>query len=145
MRTQTEKTDKKKSKVTKPVQMSIWDILENPLFEKNLGEEMKLAEYYGKNYEQLKAKIEQDYRQSMATLDLAKDVQMKELLHDFSKPDDFTIKYVEVMTKKSRLARHKRDLIELFFAPIIKNTAIQIIKQKEEKSCKESSEGQDKA
>jgi len=123
-----------KKKTEKPVQLSIWEILEHPLFEKNLTSEMKILEYAGKNYQALKMKIEEQYKKDLATLEMAKEVGMKELLHDYSTPEDFTVKYVEVITKKSRLSAHKRELIENFFGPIIKGTAIDIINEKE-KPC----------
>lgn len=132
----TTKKNKKQEKLAPPVQLSIWDILEHPLFEKNLQEEMNLMSYSSQHYAELKAQIEQQFRKDMATLELAKDNQMKELLKDFPKPEDITVKYVEVITKKSKLGHHKRELIGTFFEPLIKRTAIEIINEKEKESCK---------
>lgn len=87
---------------------------------------MELMNYTIKHAKELRVQVQQRYEKDMQTLALAEEVSFKELLKDYSKPDDFTMKYVEVMTKKSNLSKHKRDLIEQFFAPIIKNTAIQM-------------------
>ena len=92
--------------------------------------------YSSQHYAELKAQIEQQFQKDMATLELAKDNQMKELLKDFPKPEDITVKYVEVITKKSKLGHHKRELIGTFFEPLIKRTAIEIINEKEKESCK---------
>ena len=119
-------------------QLSIWEILEHPIFETNLSEEMELLRYAGKHTDELRARIEEQYRKDMATLDLASDNQMKELLKDFEKPEDLAVKYVEVITKKSRLAHHKRELIGAMFEPLVKRTAIDIINDKESKEKKET-------
>lgn len=129
------KKNKKQEKPAPPVQLSIWDILEHPLFEKNLQEEMNLMSYSSQHYAELKVQIEQQFQKDMATLELAKDNQMKELLKDFPKPEDITVKYVEVITKKSKLGHHKRELIGTFFEPLVKRTAIEIINQKEKEKC----------
>lgn len=92
--------------------------------------------YSSQHYAELKTQIEQQFQKDMATLELAKDNQMKELLKDFPKPEDITVKYVEVITKKSKLGHHKRELIGTFFKPLIKRTAIEIINEKEKESCK---------
>ena len=139
----TTKKNKKQEKPAPPVQLSIWNILEHPLFEKNLQEEMNLMSYSSKHYAELKAQIEQQFQKDMATLELAKDNQMKELLKDFPKPEDITVKYVEVITKKSKLGHHKRELIGTFFEPLIKRTAIEIINEKEKEKCAESSSQKD--
>lgn len=139
----TTKKNKKQEKPVPPVQLSIWNILEHPLFEKNLQEEMNLMSYSSKHYAELKAQIEQQFQKDMATLELAKDNQMKELLKDFPKPEDITVKYVEVITKKSKLGHHKRELIGTFFEPLIKRTAIEIINEKEKEKCAESSSQKD--
>lgn len=139
----TTKKNKKQEKPAPPVQLSIWDILEHPLFEKNLQEEMNLMSYSSQHYAELKAQVEQQFRKDMATLELAKDNQMKELLKDFPKPEDITVKYVEVITKKSKLGHHKRELIGTFFEPLIKRTAIEIINEKEKEKCAESSSQKD--
>ena len=76
--------------------------------------------YSSQHYAELKAQIEQQFQKDMATLELAKDNQMKELLKDFPKPEDITVKYVEVITKKSKLGHHKRELIGTFFEPLVK-------------------------
>ena len=132
----TTKKNKKQEKPAPPVQLSIWDILEHPLFEKNLQEEMNLMNYSSKHYSELKAQIEQQFQKDMATLELAKDNQMKELLKEYDTPADLSVKYVEVITKKSKLGHHKRELIGTFFEPLIKRTAIEIINEKEKESCK---------
>lgn len=139
----TTKKNKKQEKSAPPVQLSIWDILEHPLFEKNLREEMNLMSYSSQHYVELKAQIEQQFQKDMATLELAKDNQMKELLKDFPKPEDITVKYVEVITKKSKLGHHKRELIGTFFEPLVKRTAIEIINQKEKEKCAGSSSQKD--
>ena len=139
----TTKKNKKQEKPAPPVQLSIWEILEHPLFEKNLQEEMNLMSYSSQHYAELKAQIEQQFQKDMATLELAKDNQMKELLKDFPKPEDITVKYVEVITKKSKLGHHKRELIGVFFEPLIKRTAIEIINEKEKERCAESSSQKD--
>lgn len=139
----TTKKNKKQEKPAPPVQLSIWDILEHPLFEKNLQEEMNLMSYSSQHYAELKAQIEQQFQKDMATLELAKDNQMKELLKDFPKPEDITVKYVEVITKKSKLGHHKRELIGTFFEPLVKRTAIEIINQKEKEKCAGSSSQKD--
>ena len=139
----TTKKNKKQEKPAPPVQLSIWNILEHPLFEKNLQEEMNLMSYSSQHYAELKAQIEQQFQKDMATLELAKDNQMKELLKDFPKPEDITVKYVEVITKKSKLGHHKRELIGTFFEPLIKRTAIEIINEKEKEKCAESSSQKD--
>lgn len=141
----TKKNPIPKTKVDPPIQLSIWDVLEHPKFEENLKKEMELLGYMGKNYAQLKEQVEQQYRKDMATLELAKDNQMKELLKDYSSPEDLAVKYVEVITKKSRLAHHKRELISQMFEPLIKSTALDIIseKDKETKKCVESSSRKD--
>lgn len=90
--------------------------------------------YSSQHYAELKMKVEQQFQKDMATLELAKDNQMKELLKDYDTPADLSVKYVEVITKKSKLGHHKRELIGLLFEPIIKRTAIDIINEKE--SCK---------
>lgn len=92
--------------------------------------------YSSQNYAELKAKIEQQYRKDIATLELAKDNQMRELLKDYAKPEEFTVKYVEVIAKKSKLGSHKRDLIKHFFEPLVKRTAIDIINEKENENQK---------
>ena len=99
--------------------------------------------YSSQHYTELKAQIEQQYQKDLATLELAKDNQMKELLKDFPKPEDITVKYVEVITKKSKLDSHKRELIGTFFEPLIKRTAIEIINEKEKEKCAESSSQKD--
>lgn len=132
----TTKKNKKQEKLAPPVQLSIWDILEHPLFEKNLQEEMSLMSYSSQHYAELKAQIEQQFQKDMAILELAKDNQMKELLKDYDTPADLSVKYVEVITKKSKLGHHKRELIGTFFEPLIKRTAIEIINEKEKESCK---------
>ena len=130
-----------KTKIDKPVKLSIWEILEHPLFEKNLEGEMKLLKYSGENYAVLKQQVEQQYLKDLATLELAKDNQMKDLLKTYDSPADLTVKYVEVITKKSRLSRHKRDLIESFFGQLVKSTAIDIINErnKKEEACSSDS------
>lgn len=95
--------------------------------------------YSSQHYAELKAQIEQQYQKDMAILELSKDNQMKELLKDFPKPEDITVKYVEVITKKSKFGHHKRELIGTFFEPLIKRTAIEIINEKEKEKCAESS------
>lgn len=140
----TSQNKKEKGKLPKPqppIQLSIWDILEHPLFEKNLTEEMNVMTYSSKHYAELKAKIEQQYQKDMATLELAKDNQMKELLKDYAKPEELTVKYVEVISKKSKLGSHKRDLIKYFFEPLVKRTAIDIINEREK--CAELSSQKD--
>lgn len=139
------KSPSPKINVEPPVQLSIWDVLEHPKFEQNLEEEMKLLKYTGEYYAQLKEQVEQQYRKDLVTLELSKDNQMKELLKDYDTPADLTVKYVEVITKKSRFAHHKRELIEQLFGPIIKRTAIDIVndKAKEAKKCAESSSQKD--
>lgn len=137
------KKNKKQEKPAPPVQLSIWDILEHPLFEKNLQEEMNLMSYSSQHYAELKAQIEQQFQKDMATLELAKDNQMKELIKDFPKPEDITVKYVEVITKKSKLGHHKRELIGTFFEPLVKRTAIEIINEKEKEKCAGSSSQKD--
>lgn len=139
----TTKKNKKQEKPAPPVQLSIWDILEHPLFEKNLQEEMNLMSYSSQHYAELKAQIEQQFQKDMATLELAKDNQMKELIKDFPKPEDITVKYVEVITKKSKLGHHKRELIGTFFEPLVKRTAIEIINEKEKEKCAGSSSQKD--
>ena len=139
----TTKKNKKQEKPAPPVQLSIWDVLEHPLFEKNLQEEMNLMSYSSQHYAELKAQIEQQFQKDMATLELAKDNQMKELLKDFPKPEDITVKYVEVITKKSKLGHHKRELIGTFFEPLVKRTAIEIINEKEKEKCAGSSSQKD--
>ena len=129
---------KKKGVETPPIQLSIWDILEHPLFEKNLSEEMEVLNYAGEHYTELKEKINLQYQKDMATLEFAKDNQMKELLKDYDTPADLAVKYVEVISKKSKLGSHKRDLIKYFFEPLVKRTAIDIINEREQK-CAESS------
>lgn len=99
--------------------------------------------YSSKHYAELKAQIEQQYRKDMATLELAKDNQMKELLSDYDTPADLSVKYVEVITKKSKLGHHKRELIGAFFEPLIKRTVIEIINEKEKEKCAESSSQKD--
>lgn len=136
----TKKNPSPKTKVDPPVQLSIWDILEHPKFEKNLEEEMKLLKYTGEHYAQLKEQVEQQYQKDLATLELAKDNQMKELLKDYETPADLTVKYVETITKKSRLSHHKRELIEQLFGPIIKGTAIDIVNEKAKESCEQPSQ-----
>ena len=91
--------------------------------------------YSSQHYAELKAQIEQQFQKDMATLELAKDNQMKELIKDFPKPEDITVKYVEVITKKSKLGHHKRELIGTFFEPLGKRTAIEIINEKEKEKC----------
>ena len=139
----TTKKNKKQEKPAPPVQLSIWDILEHPLFEKNLQEEMNLMSYSSQHYAELKAQIEQQFQKDLATLELAKDNQMKELIKDFPKPEDITVKYVEVITKKSKLGHHKRELIGTFFEPLVKRTAIEIINEKEKEKCAGSSSQKD--
>lgn len=139
----TTKKNKKQEKPAPPVQLSIWGILEHPLFEKNLQEEMNLMNYSSKHYAELKAQIEQQFQKDMATLELAKDNQMKELLKEYDTPADLSVKYVEVITKKSKLGHHKRELIGTFFEPLIKRTAIEIINEKEKEKCAESSSQKD--
>lgn len=137
----TSQNKKGKGKLPKPqppVQLSIWDILEHPLFEKNLTEEMNVMTYSSQHYAELKAKIEQQYQKDMATLELAKDNQMKELLKDYAKPEELTVKYVEVISKKSKLGSHKRELIKYFFEPLVKRTAIDIINEREKCESKET-------
>ena len=97
---------------------------------------MNLMNYSSKHYSELKAQIEQQFQKDMATLELAKDNQMKELLKEYDTPADLSVKYVEVITKKSKLGHHKRELIGTFFEPLIKRTAIEIINEKEKESCK---------
>lgn len=92
--------------------------------------------YSSQHYAELKAQIEQQYQKDMATLELAKDNQMKELLKDYAKPEELTVKYVEVISKKSKLGSHKRDLIKYFFEPLVKRTAIDIINEREKEKCK---------
>lgn len=92
--------------------------------------------YSSKHYAELKAQIEQQFQKDMATLELAKDNQMKELLKEYDTPADLSVKYVEVITKKSKLGHHKRELIGTLFEPLIKRTAIEIINEKEKESCK---------
>ena len=91
--------------------------------------------YSSKHYAELKAQIEQQFQKDMATLELAKDNQMKELLNEYDTPADLSVKYVEVITKKSKLGHHKRELIGTFFEPLIKRTAIEIINEKEKEKC----------
>lgn len=129
---------KQHTQVSPPIQLTIWEILEHPLFETNLSEEIKTFQYVGKNAKELRARIDEQYRKDIATLELADDNQMKELLKDFSTPEDLTVKYVEVIAKKSRLAHHKRELIQAMFEPIVKRTAIDIINQRESKEKKET-------
>ena len=95
--------------------------------------------YSSKHYAELKAQIEQQFQKDMATLELAKDNQMKELLNEYDTPADLSVKYVEVITKKSKLGHHKRELIGTFFEPLIKRTAIEIINEKEKEKCAELS------
>lgn len=121
----------------KPIQLSIWEVLEHPIFEKNLTEEMDLLSYTGKNYNVLKQQLEQKYQADMALLEMAKDSALKELLRDYPKPEDLTIKYVETISKKSHFSKHKRDIIEQLFGNVIKRSAIAIINEKE--SCKSES------
>lgn len=133
---------KKKGVETPPVQLSIWDILEHPLFEKNLSEEMEVLDYAGKHYTELKEKINLQYQKDVSTLELANDSQLKELFKSYSKPEELTVRYVEVITKKSRLGRYKRELISQLFEGLVKRTAIDIINEKEKgekKECVESS------
>lgn len=101
--------------------------------------------YSNQHYAELKAQIEQQFQKDMATLELAKDNQMKELLKDFPKPEDLAVKYVEVITKKSKFGHHKRELIGAFFEPLIKRTAIEIINEKEKEKCAESSSPEDQS
>ena len=124
---------KEKEQTSQAINISIWDVLQNPKFEENLKKEMELMDYTTKHTKELRVQVQQQYERDMQTLALAEEVSFKELLKDYSKPDDFTIKYVEVMTKKSKLSKHKRNLIEQFFAPIIKNTAIQMCNEAEDK------------
>lgn len=102
---------------------------------------MKLLKYTGENYAVLKQQVEQQYQKDLATLSLAKDNQMKDLLKHYDTPADLTIKYVEVITKKSRLSHHKRELVESLFGPLVKSTAIDIINErnKKEETCKSNS------
>lgn len=100
--------------------------------------------YSSKHYDQLKAQIEQQFQKDMATLELAKDNQMKELLKDYSKPEDLAVKYVEVISKTSELGSHKRYLINRLFEPLVKRTALDIISERE-KSCAESSSPEDQS
>ena len=134
----TSKTNSKKKnvKVEKPVQLSIWEILEHPLFEQNLTKEMELLSYVGKNYKQLKAQIDQQYANDTALLEMAKSSQMKELLRDYPKPEDLTVKYVEVISKKSNFSASKREAIQNLFGTIVKRTAIDIINNKDKEQCK---------
>ena len=104
---------------------------------------MKLMNYTSQHYSELKAQVEQQYKKDLATLELAKDNQMKELLKDYDTPADISVKYVEVITKKSKLGHHKRELINMFFEPLIKRTAIEIINEKEKEKCAESSSQKD--
>ena len=134
------KSPSPKTNVEPPVQLSIWDVLEHPKFEQNLEEEMKLLKYTGEHYAQLKEQVEQQYRKDLATLELAKDNQMKELLKDYPKPEDLAVKYVEVITKKSRLAHHKRELIEQVFSQLVKSTAIDIVNEKAKEKCEQPSQ-----
>lgn len=120
----------------KPVQLSIWEILEHPLFEQNLTKEMELLSYAGKNYKQLKAQIDQQYANDTALLEMAKSSQMKELLRDYPKPEDLTVKYVEVISKKSNFSASKREIIQSLFGTIVKRTAIDIINNKDKEQCK---------
>lgn len=99
--------------------------------------------YSSKHYAELKAQIEQQFQKDMATLELAKDNQMKELLNEYDTPADLSVKYVEVITKKSKLGHHKRELIGTFFEPLIKRTAIEIINEKEKEKCAELSSQKD--
>lgn len=103
-----------------------------------MSEEIKTFQYIGKNAKELRAKIDEQYRKDIATLELANDNQMKELLKDFDTPEDLTVKYIEVIAKKSRLAHRKRELIQAMFEPIVKRTAIDIINDKESKEKKET-------
>lgn len=100
--------------------------------------------YSSKHYDQLKAQIEQQFQKDMATLELAKDNQMKDLLKEYAKPEDITVKYVEVISKKSKLGAHKRELIQQLFEPLVKRTAIDIINERE-KTCAESSSPEDQS
>ena len=59
--------------------------------------------------------LKEQFQKDMATLELAKDNQMKELLKEYDTPADLSVKYVEVITKKSKLGHHKRELIGTFF------------------------------
>lgn len=99
--------------------------------------------YSSQHYAELKAQIEQQFQKDIATLELAKDNQMKELLKEYDTPADFSVKYVEVITKKSKLGHHKRELIGTFFEPLIKRTAIEIINEKEKEKCAELSSQED--
>lgn len=99
--------------------------------------------YSSKHYAELKAQIEQQFQKDMSTLELAKDNQMKELLNEYDTPADLSVKYVEVITKKSKLGHHKRELIGTFFEPLIKRTAIEIINEKEKEKCAELSSQKD--
>lgn len=92
--------------------------------------------YSSKNYVQLKEQIQHQFQKDMETLELAKDNQMKELLKDYPKPEDLSVKYVEVIAKKSKLGSHKRELIRKFFEPLVKRTAIDIINEREKETCK---------
>ena len=141
----TKKTSKPEFKVEEPTQLSIWDVLEHPEFEKNLSEEMKLLQYAGENYSVLKQRVDQQYKKDIATLELAKDNQMQELLSDYKTPADFTVVYVEIITKKVSLTAHKRDLVKRLFESVVKRTAINIIneKAKEAETCAESSSQKD--
>lgn len=144
MPTTKKSTGKRIKETPQPTQLSIWDILEHPQFEKNLAEEMRIFTYAGQHYADLREKIEKQYQADIALLELARQNQLKELLHDYSKPEDFTVKYVEVITKKSKLGHAKRELTEKFFSPIVKRTAIDIINEKEKK-CAESSSPEDQS
>jgi len=146
MSTKKGSAQKTKTVVDPPVQLPIWDILEHPIFEEKLTAEMQLLKHIGENYDSLKKQVEEQYKRDLETLEMAKDPQLKELLKDFPKPDDFTVKYVEVFTKKSRLSHHKREVIEKIFSQLVKSTAIDIINSKKEKdSCAESSSPEDQS
>lgn len=132
---------KQKVKVDPPIQISIWEILESDEFEKNLTEEMKLMTYTGEHYDELKRQVEEQYKKDIATLELAHRPAMKELLKAYSKPEEFTTKYVEVIAKKSRLSKDKRELISDFFAGIVKRSAIDIINNKDKKKCESQQQG----
>ena len=97
---------------------------------------MELLSYVGKNYKQLKAQIDQQYANDTALLEMAKSSQMKELLRDYPKPEDLTVKYVEVISKKSNFSASKRETIQNLFGTIVKRTAIDIINNKDKEQCK---------
>lgn len=130
-----EEKEKLQNGKAKPL-LSLTEIMENPLFQKVLEQELDQIKVLRENYDKLREQIQRDYQAKMNRLHLAKSTSLKELLEKYPDPSDLAIAYLDLHHgNKPRehvkgLLHKEKETLEQFFQNVIRNAAILIINQK---------------